>query len=223
MYAKTKILLADDHPLVADSLAMMLETEGSFEIIGIVHNGWQAYNFIEEQEVDVLLTDFQMPLLNGKELVLKLKEKDIPTRSIILTMSEDADDIKECIQLGVHGYVMKSAERDELIKAIKQVAAGNKYFSEKIVLKLAEIPDLESPNGKSRVEDVQTLTKRELEVLQYIVQDLSNLQIADQMGISPTTVETHRRNLMKKVGVSTAIGLMRWGLKNGVLKEEDII
>lgn len=218
-----RILIADDHHLVAESLAIMLETEGSFEVVGTVNNGWQALNFLEKNQVDIILADYHMPLLGGKELIYKAQELAPKTRCIILTMSEESEHIKECLQAGTYGYVMKSAERAELVKAIKQVAAGDKYFSERIVHKLAEIPDINSPNGKSRIEDVSILTKRELEVLQYIVQDLTNIQIADEMGISPTTVETHRRNLMKKVGVSTAIGLMRWGLKNGALKEEDII
>lgn len=218
-----RILIADDHHLVAESLTLMLEAEENFEIVGTVNNGWQALNFLEKESVDIILADLHMPLLGGKELVLKARELAPETRCIILTMSEEAEHIRECVQVGVYGYVMKSAERAELVKAINQVAAGDKYFSERIVHKLAEIPDMGSPNGKSRIEDVSILTKRELEVLQYIVQDLTNIQIAGEMGISPTTVETHRRNLMKKLGISTAIGLMRWGLKNGVLKEEDII
>lgn len=218
----TKILIADDHQLVAESLAMMLETEPEFVIAGIVNNGWQALNFVEQNEVDVILTDYHMPLLNGKELTLKLREISPESRCIILTMSEEAEHIRECVQVGVYGYVMKSAERSELVKAIQQVAGGDKYFSERIVHKLAEIPDDNSPNGKSRVEDVSILTKRELEILQLITQDMTNVQMADHLNLSPTTVETHRRNLMKKLGISTAIGLMRWGLKNGVVTEEDI-
>lgn len=217
-----RILIADDHHLVAESLAIMLDTEESFEIVGTVNNGWQALNFLEKQPVDIVLADFHMPLLGGKELVLKARELAPETRCIILTMSEEAEHIRECLQVGTYGYVMKSAERAELVKAIKQVAGGDKYFSERIVHKLAEIPDEISPNGKSRIEDISILTKRELEVLQHVVRDLTNIQIADEMGISHTTVETHRRNLMKKLGISTAIGLMRWGLKNGVVIGEDI-
>lgn len=217
-----KILIADDHHLVAESLAMMLETEENFEIAGTVNNGWQALNFLEKAEVDIILADYHMPLLGGKELIFKVKELAPQIRCIILTMSEEAEHIRECLQVGTYGYVMKSAERSELVKAINQVARGEKYFSERIVHKLAEIPDDNSPNGKSRIEDVSILTKRELEVLQWIVRDLTNMQIASEMGISHTTVETHRRNLMKKVQVSTAIGLMRWGLKNGALTEKDI-
>lgn len=213
-----KILIADDHHLVAESLSMLLETTEKFEIIGIVNNGWQALSFIENNTVDVVLADIHMPLLNGLEMAIKLKEKSSSTSIIMLTMSEEAQHIREAIQAGVHGYVMKSAEKPELIKAIKTVVSGEKYFSEKIIKKLAEIQDVQSPNGKTRVEDILPLTKREIEILKLIVEDLSNIEIGEHLHISSTTVETHRRNLMKKVGVSTAIGLMRWGLKHGLVE-----
>lgn len=213
-----KILIADDHHLVAESLSMLLGTNEKFEIMGIVNNGWQALSFIENNQVDVVLADINMPLLTGLEVAIKLKEKSSSTSIIMLTMSEEARHIKEAIQAGVHGYVMKSAEKPELIKAIKTVVSGEKYFSEKIIKKLAEIQDIQSPNGKVRVEDILPLTKREIEILKLIVEDLSNIEIGERLHISSTTVETHRRNLMKKVGVSTAIGLMRWGLKHGLVE-----
>jgi DNA-binding NarL/FixJ family response regulator len=213
-----KILIADDHHLVAESLSMLLGTTEMFEILGVVNNGWQALSFIENNTVDVVLADIHMPLLNGLEMAIKLKEKSSSTAIIMLTMSEEAQHIREAIQAGVHGYVMKSAEKPELIKAIKTVFSGEKYFSEKIIRKLAEIQDIQSPNGKTRVEDILPLTKREIEILKLIVEDLSNIEIGEHLHISSTTVETHRRNLMKKVGVSTAIGLMRWGLKHGLVE-----
>lgn len=213
----TKILIADDHHLVAESLSMLLETVDNFEIQGIVNNGWQALSFIENNNVDIVLADIHMPLLNGIEMALKLKEAGNNIKIIVLTMSEEAHHIREALQAGVHGYVMKSAEKPELIKAIKTVASGEKYFSEKIIKKLAEIPNSEAVNGKTQLQDVNPLTSRELEILKLVIDDQSNISIAQQLNISSTTVETHRRNLMKKVGVNTAVGLMKWALKSGVV------
>lgn len=213
-----KILIADDHHLIAESLSMLLGTVEKFEIVGLVNNGWQALSFIENNKVDVVLADIHMPLLNGLQMALKLKETISSTYIIILTMSEEAHHIREALQAGVHGYVMKSAERLELIKAIKTVFSGEKYFSEKIVKKLAEMEDVQSPNGKIRIKDIMSLTKREIEILRLVVEDLSNIEIGEYLHISSTTVETHRRNLMKKVGVSSAIGLMRWGLRHGLVE-----
>jgi DNA-binding NarL/FixJ family response regulator len=212
-----RILIADDHHLVAESLTLLLGTVEGFTVLGSVNNGWQALDFVENTPVDIVLADLHMPLLNGIEMTMKLKESSPTTKCILLTMSEEAQHIREGIQAGIHGYVMKSAEKPELILAIQKVAAGEKYFSDRIVRKLAEIPDIESPNGKTRIIDIEQLTKREVEIVKLISQDLSNTEIAEQLHISGTTVETHRRNLMKKLGVNSAIGLMRWGLKNGVL------
>lgn len=213
-----KILIADDHHLIAESLSMLLGAVEKFEILGIVNNGWQALSFIENNKVDVVLTDIHMPLLNGIEMAMRLRESAISTYIIMLTMSEESHHIREALQADVHGYVMKSAEKPELIKAIKTVFGGEKYFSEKIIKKLAEIEDIQSPNGKARIEDVMPLTKRETEILRLVVEDLSNVEISKYLHISSSTVETHRRNLMKKVGVSTAIGLMRWGLRHGLVE-----
>lgn len=213
-----KILIADDHHLIAESLTMLLGTVDEFEILGVVNNGWQALSFIETHTVDIVLADIHMPLLNGLEMTIKLKEKFPLIYIIMLTMREEAHHIREALQAGVHGYVMKSAEKSELIRAIKTVFGGEKYFSEKIIKKLAEIADLQSPNGKARINDIMPLTKREIEILRLVVKDFSNIEIGEHLHISSTTVETHRRNLMKKVGVNSAIGLMRWGLRHGLVE-----
>jgi DNA-binding NarL/FixJ family response regulator len=217
-----KILIADDHHLVAQSLSLLLETIENFEIAGIVNNGWQALSFTQSHSVDVVLADIHMPLMNGIEMAMKLREQQKEANTnifvIMLTMSEEAQHIREAIQAGVHGYVMKSAEKPELIKAIKTVVAGAHYFSDKIIQKLAVLENPQSPNGKTRVEDILPLTKREIEILRLVVEDFSNIEISERLHISSTTVETHRRNLMKKVGVNTAIGLMRWGLRHGLVE-----
>ena len=215
----TKILISDDHHLVAESLSMLLSSVEGFEIVGAVNNGWQALSFAEKNLVDVVLTDYHMPLLNGVEMTMKMKETSPNTKCIMLTMSEESQHIKEALKVGIYGYVMKSAEKPELINAIKIVASGEKYFSDTIVKKLAEIPDLESPNGKTRLKDVETLTKREIEIIRLVAEDLSNREIGEKLHIASTTVETHRRNLMKKIGVNSAVGLLRLGLRNGVVEK----
>jgi DNA-binding NarL/FixJ family response regulator len=212
-----RILLADDHPVVVDSLQMLLESIEGFEVVATVNNGWQALNFIEQNKVDILMADLHMPLLNGIHTIHKLKETKSATKTIILTMSEEPDHIKDAIQAGAKGYVMKSAGRNELIEAIKMVAKGEQYFGTSVVNKLAELDSEESPTGKSRLEDIENLTRREIEIIKLVAEDLSNLEIGESLGISIATVETHRRNLMKKLGLSTAVGLVRWGLKNGLV------
>lgn len=212
-----RILIADDHPLVADSLSLLMGSVNKLEVVGIVRNGVQVLDFLEKYEADVVLVDYHMPVMNGVELVTHLREKHPAIKTIMLTMNEEATFIKESIQAGVDGFVMKSAEKMELVKAIESVAAGKKFFGEKVIRKLAEVPDDNSVTGKSRVQDIKLLTKREIEIIRLIAEDLDSAQIAHRLNISAATVDTHRRNLMKKIGVSTAVGLVRWGLKNGVV------
>jgi DNA-binding NarL/FixJ family response regulator len=215
----TRILIADDHHLVADSLSILLDTVEDFEVSGTVSNGWQALNYIDNNNVDVLLVDLHMPLLNGIDTAMRLHEQNSTVKVIILTMSEEACHIKEALQAGIHGYVMKSAERPELIKAIQTVAKGEKYFSEKIIRKLAELPNDNNPNGKASIKDNIPLSDRELEILRCVTRDMSNIDIGYELNISSTTVETHRRNIMKKLGVNTAVGLMRWAIKHQLIEE----
>lgn len=217
----TRILIADDHQLVAESLGLMLENEPLFHILGIVNNGWQALDYARKNEVDVVLTDLHMPLLNGLEMAQKMKEVSPRTRVIILTMSEDSRHIREALSLDIHGYVMKSAKRSELISSLNTVARGQKYFSENIAKKLAEIPFEGRPNGKLTVQDILPVTRRERQIIRLIAEDLNNAAIGKQLQIAPTTVETHRRNIMKKLGVNSAVALVRWGIKYGIIEKDE--
>lgn len=213
-----KILIADDHPLVAESLGMLLDLQEDLEVIGTVNNGWQALNFVESAQPDIIIADLQMPLLNGISMTMRLREKYPKVKVILLTMSEEATDIKEGLQAGIYAYVMKSAERPELLQAIETVSNGQKYFSEKIVKKLAEIPNPENPSGYSTLNDEVPLTPRELEIVRLVLQNKSSVEISEKLFLALNTVHTHRRNLMKKIGVNTSIGLMQWAIKHGLVE-----
>ncbi|MEZ0609396.1 response regulator [Fibrella sp. WM1] len=218
--APIHILVADDHPIVADGLRMLLESVDGFEVVGTVHNGWQALDFITANPVDVVLTDYQMPVLSGLAMASKARERDLKTRLIMLTMNEDPQCIRDALEVGMAGYVVKSAEKPELIKAIRSVHAGERYLSSRIQRKLSESSNPRPTDEPTTLDEVTALTRRELEILKLITDGLTNIEIGEQLYISSTTVETHRRNLMKKVGVSTAIGLMRWGLRHGLVEFE---
>ena len=213
-----KILIADDHPLVADSLAMLLSSESSFKIVGTVSNGQQALDFMDKNEVDVLLADYHMPIMNGVELVGKMKVKDIQVRTIMLSMNEEITFIKESIQAGISSYVMKSAEKAELILAIKTVAAGNTFYSDVILKKITASLTDDETEVNMPLAKIQSLTKREIEIVRLVAEDLSNVKIAQRLSLSTTTVETHRRNIMKKLGLSSSLGLLKWGIRNGVVE-----
>lgn len=213
-----RVLIADDHVIVAESLGILIDTIDNITTVGMVKNGWEVLSFLEKNEVDVVLTDLHMPLMNGIETTIRVREKQLNTHILLLTMSEEVAVIKEALVAGVDGYIMKSAERKELERAIRTVASGQKYFSEAVVMRLAQIPNLNTTNGKDNPSEHVSLTPREIEVMRLIIQDMSNNEIAAKIFINPTTVETHRRNLMKKIGANSAIGIMRWAIKNGFEK-----
>lgn len=213
-----RVLIADDHVIVAESLSILIDTMDGIEVVGTANNGWQVLTFLETNEVDIVLADLHMPLMNGIETTIRVREKYSKVRVMLLTMSEEPAVIKEALVAGVDGYIMKRTERKELELALKTVANGQRYFSEAVVMRLAQLPNQNTPSGKDEVSENIPLTPREIEVMQLVIQDLSNAEIAERIFINVTTVETHRRNLMKKVGVNSALGLMRWAMKNGFLK-----
>jgi DNA-binding NarL/FixJ family response regulator len=210
-----RVLIADDHVIVAESLSILIDTMDGIEVVGIAHNGWEVLDFLESNDADVVLADLHMPKMNGIETTIRLREKASKAKVILLTMSEEPAVIKEALVAGVDGYVMKRIEKKELELALKTVANGQKYFSETVVMRLAQIPNQNTPTGKDNIAENISLTPREIEVMKLVIQDLSNAEIAARIFIEVSTVETHRRNLMKKLNVNSALGLMRWAMKNG--------
>jgi DNA-binding NarL/FixJ family response regulator len=214
---KIRVLIADDHIIVAESLGFLIDTMDGIEVVGIKNNGWQVLTFLETEETDIILIDYHMPLMNGIEATIRIREKYPNVRIMLLTMSEEPVIIKEALIAGASGYIVKKIEKAELENAIKTVANGKKYLSDEAVMRLAEIPNLNTPSGTEEVGENIPLTPREIEILKLIVQEFSNAEIAQKIFISPTTVETHRRNLMKKLGVNSALGLYKYAMKNGLI------
>lgn len=213
----TNVLLADDHEIVLESLSLLISRMEGIEIVGAVSNGREALDFLEHNKVNIVLADLAMPILNGVGLVAEIRERRIETRIILLTMVDEVGQIRDAIRNGVDGYLLKKSNRVEVEQAIRTVAAGLPYFSPAITLQLAQIPDEKSTTGKLQTAQIESLTSRELEILFLIIQELTNIQIAEQLFISPLTVETHRKNIFRKLEVNTALGLMRYALKNGMI------
>ncbi len=212
-----RILLVDDHQIILDSLSFMFSSIPNIEIIGAVSECKSVKQFLENYEVDIVVTDFNMPQMTGVDLTLQIKEKYHSVKVLLLTMVEDAHNIREAIKAGVDGYVLKKAGKDELEKAIRSIYAGKKYFSEAVIDELAASAFNDVNN--SSPETIQHLTSREIEILKLIAKELPSNQIAEKLFISMATVETHRRNLMQKIGVKTSIGLVKYAWKHGLVLE----
>lgn len=215
MNRRITIVLADDHVLVRKGIRAMLESDSTVEVIGEADNGEQAIEVVIQLKPDLLVTDIRMPVLNGLDAVEKLcLIPEVNTRSIILSMHDSEEYVLQALKAGAMGYLLKDTDKSEFIKALHQVHSGSKYFSgsvSEILTRQLLSNTYTTPVQKS---DPYHLTKKEKELLRFIIEGRQNKQIADLLGKSVRTVETHRFNIMKKLDVNNAIDMV-----NKVLKE----
>lgn len=211
-----KILLADDHQMFLESMTMLLQTIHNIDLVSTAANGKEVMKHLALYEIDVLICDLKMPLMNGVEVVLQVRSKFPNVKVLILTMSDEIENIKEVLQAGAAGYLLKTANKSELETAIITLANGGKYYSNNVIhnlTKTAEISETLSIKNESTA-----LSNRELEILKLIVKENSSTAIAEKLFISFNTVETHRKHIYKKLGVNTSLGLLKYALKNGLVE-----
>lgn len=207
-------MLVDDHEVVLESLAMMMSLLEGIQVVSTAANGQAALELLEHHDVDIVLSDMHMPHLNGMELALRVREKYPTVKLILLTMEEEPETIRMAVQAGVWGYVLKKASKRELEEAIHTVAGGSRYFAQEVSQQLALLPNESASEGRETPETIQALSKREIEIIRLIVNDVPNQGIADQLFISPKTVETHRRNIFKKLNIHSVVALTRFAVSN---------
>jgi DNA-binding NarL/FixJ family response regulator len=206
-----KILIVDDHQILLDSLAMLIASIPNMEVVGTLYDSRKVEDFLDFNDIDVLVSDMNMPYLSGIDLTLKLRNKFPDLKILMLTVNDEAENIRHAFQAGISGYVTKKANRAELERALTAISKGEKYFSE------AVLKELLMPTNSSISEEVpqepKVLTLRELEIVKLIAQELSSPQIADRLFISAGTVENHRHNILQKLGVKNTIGIIKYAIK----------
>lgn len=207
-----KLVLADDHRLMQDGLKSRLEREDNLTIIRCVGTGSEALKATRDLAPDVLLLDINMPDLNGIEVLEQLQKEQSTVAVIMLSMHDTKEYVVRSIKAGAKGYVLKDVGSDDLVTAINQVAQGHSYLSPQASDKL-----LEQFNEKPEPKD-NTLSKRELDVLQAIVSGAGNKEIAETLCISVRTVETHRLRIKKKLGATSTAGLVMIALEKGLVE-----
>ncbi len=217
------IVLADDHSLVRDGIRALLEEESDLEVIGEVANGLEALEMVKDKSPDVLIVDIRMPRLGGIETVERLNAmKTLTTRCIILSMHDSEEYILKSVQAGAAGYLLKDTDKNEFIKAIHTVQEGGKYFSGDIsnvlVNNLLHTSSTEKANPKKQARDnAFDLTNKELQVLELVLQGMTNKEISEKLANSKRTIETHRFNLMKKMSVKNLIDLSKKAQEFGLV------
>lgn len=208
-----RILLVDDHQMVRNSIKYCFDANDDCEIIAEASNGTEALEVLKNISVDVIITDYSMPSMDGVELVKNLRKQYPEVKTIMLTMHDEAKYIKQALKTGVDGYVLKTGGKDVLIKAVDTVSKGMEYFDERITQVL--ISDIAKKAAPPMPLSSIPITEREIEVLTLIAQEHTNQEIADKLFISPRTVEAHKSNLLTKTGAKTVAGLVFYAMDKG--------
>lgn len=216
---KIKILLADDHQMFLDGLSSLLSQVKDVEIVGAVNDGGMVIEQLQNKKPDLVILDMNMPVLNGLETTKKIKQSHPHIKVLGLTMDNDLDSITGMLEAGASGYILKNTGKAELEMAIQQVMAGKYYLSQSISTQLAQNLLLNLNQKKPETNILDNLTEREIEILKLIALEHSNTEIATLLFISPKTVETHRKNLMRKIGVKNSLGVYKFALKHKLIEQ----
>lgn len=214
-----RVVIADDHHLVREGIRALLEKSADVEVVGEAGDGARTVALVERLKPDVLLMDMSMPEVNGMQVLQRLSELHLPTKTVILSMHSDEILVREAVQWGAKGYLLKGSVSDELMLAIRAAHLGGAYFSpsisESLVPERAPVDD-----GRSEQSD-RRLTSRELEILRRIGEGRTNNEIARLMHISVKTVERHRTNLMAKLDAHNLVELIRIAIKQKLIQFDD--
>ena len=214
---KIRILLADDHTLVRNGIRSILENFPEIEIVGEAQDGAEAIKKVKELTPDILMVDIAMPILNGIEVVTEVNKRFEGTRSLILSMHNNEDYILKSVEAGAYGYLLKDTTRDEMIRALHAVAIGEKYFSSP-VSNIIISSYIEKVKGNEREKPKKNkISKKEKPILRYLVEGMNSREIAEKLELSTRTVENHRGNMMKKLGVKNAVELVKRALEEKLI------
>ncbi|MCJ8289494.1 MAG: response regulator transcription factor [Crocinitomicaceae bacterium] len=213
---KTRLLLVDDHQMFLDGLVEILSKEENYELVGTAKNGQHALEIISTEKINIVITDVSMPIMDGEELLTKIRAQFKDVRVIMLTMDDSGKRISKLIRSGADSYLFKNASKEELIEAIDHVARGEHFFNARVQQSILDniVPDRKVEQMHKIKED---LTEREKQILIMISQEFTQQEIAEQLFISPNTVVYHKRKLMLLLDVKSVAGLVRKSAEMGLI------
>jgi DNA-binding NarL/FixJ family response regulator len=215
---KISVVLADDHVLVRKGIKAMLESDTEIDVVGEAGNGSEALEVAGALKPNILILDIRMPEMTGLEAAAKLDSYAPLTKAVILSMHDSDEYVLQALDSGAYGYLLKDTDKNEFVKALKQIHAGNKYFSGAVSNVLANrLLNTKIPARQTPVEDAYGLTRREKEILRMVIDGQHNKQISESFGKSVRTVETHRFNIMKKLAVNNAIDMVNKAVKENLV------
>ena len=210
--SKIKLFILDDHQMLVDGIKALLHNENAFTIVGEATKASIAIELIKKNTPDIVLSDINMPEMNGIEFTRLLKKNHPEIKVLVLSMFGERSTISEMLDAGASGYILKNTGREELVKAITMVSKGFEYFSEEVVHALES-----NPVNDEKINTVH-LIEREIDIIDCISKEMTNPQIAETLFISERTVETHRKNIFRKTGIKGVVGLVKFALDKGFIK-----
>lgn len=206
---KMKIFLTDDHAILLSGLIKILSVEDDLEVVGSAGSVQDTLDQLTQKNVDLLITDYNLPDDDGLALVRKVKRKHADIKIIVLSMHDEAHLIKEILKEGVNGYILKKDSHEELVSAVRAVKNDKIYLSSDVNAMLMK--------GLNGTEEQKLLTDREREILKLIAKEFTNRQMAEELFISERTVETHRKNIFRKTGTNNLVGLIKFAYANNLI------
>ena len=212
-----RVFITDDHELYLEGLVLLLNKQPGIQVVGSALTGKELLQKLPGLQVDILLLDVHLPDTGEEELLKKIRRLHPELKILYLTIMRGTRYIHKLIRHDIHGYILKNTSIEELVKALNSVSEGKKYFSKEI-----NIIDTEQDfRNTVTIEDKKVdeiLSKREIEVLTLICKEYSNSEIAEKLFLSVSTVETHRKNLIAKLGVNNTVGLVKFALRNNLIE-----
>lgn len=212
---KTTVVLADDHHVVRKGLRAVLEADDDCAIVGEASDGLEALDLVERLHPDVLIVDLMMPKMNGLEVTRQVAARSPRTRTAVLSMHASEAYVLEALKSGAAGYVLKDSNLTDLAKAVREIAAGRRYLSPPLTDLTIEAYVRRAQSGTLDAYD--TLSEREREVLKLAAEGATSGAIAARLFISPRTVESHRANIMRKLGLESQTDLIRYAIRRGII------
>ncbi len=219
MAKKIRVLIADDHQVVRDGLSAILQTKDDIVVVGEAKDGAEAVEKARQLQPDVVLMDISMPRMNGVEAARRLKEQSPGVRVVVLTMYEEDEYIFDLVRTGVAGYLLKTSDSAQIVKAIRAAAKGESFLHPTIASKiLTEFSQLAEGRGRKPAKGKSDLTDREQGVLQQIAEGKTNKEIANALSISEKTVKNHVRNIFHKLDVYDRTQAAIQAIRRGIIR-----
>lgn len=213
MSEKIKVLVADDHQLFVDGVKLILKKHPEVQVVAEAGDGVSLLAQLKETAVDLVITDLSMPGMKGIELVKSIKLNHPQIKLLVVTMHNEQEIISEILQAEAEGYVLKNSGKTEMLEAVDDLMNGKTHYDKEVLHLLVQ----KIKSEKQPILKVKPLSERELQILALIIEEHTSKEIAEQLGISKQTVDTHRLHIMEKTGAQTLVGLIKYALSSGVI------